>query len=394
MKRIASQVITLPVLVTNGHELAAGKSSEEIEELDAASINYARNTAIPILEDNILAPFSDNLKEIAFREALRQVGIKLDKGRALLREPYERNFDIEGRRFAVKVYPTSRTEYVPVFDSTNQFLDDIVADSRRDVQRTGVRKLDDGVYIRLDYFFEVMNKFVGENTTRFNKKDLNLKDPATDKSMPLDEKIDHMRVYFDPKRYKGESPDKAHDYYQATSLKARIDAFIKDAQHWLMGVHNVPAFFLTEQIEEYYELSDGRGVRYLFFPNQIVSHSKVYKGLFGMDTENIAASNGDLDIIKLLAFKSAYQYLRGGAGVVVINDKTDGDARKGRIRISRLAKDKPEYTRTYLLYRHDGALYVKIGDIKSAYGKLVQLHTSVPTELKIDFFPPIPAHLK
>ena len=54
MKRIASQVITLPVLVTDGHELAAGKSQEEIEELDTASINYARNTAIPILEDNVL----------------------------------------------------------------------------------------------------------------------------------------------------------------------------------------------------------------------------------------------------------------------------------------------------------------------------------------------------
>ncbi|MEK6848629.1 MAG: hypothetical protein AABX65_03270, partial [Nanoarchaeota archaeon] len=245
-----------------------------------------------------------------------------------------------------------------------------------------------------DHFFKVIGSFVDENTTRFNKKDTNLKDPATDKALPLDEKIESMRVYFDPKRYKGASADNADDYYQAASLKARVGAFIKDAQHWIMLMHQVPAFFLTEQVEEYYELSDGRGVRYLFFPNKIVSHSKVYDGLFGTDTENIAASNGDLDIIKLLAFKPTYEYLRGGAGIIVVNDKTASGAKQGRMRIVRVAKDKAKEERTYSLYRHEGGLYVRIGDIRTAFEKLVEKHTSVPTELKIDFFPPTPAYLQ
>ena len=394
MKRTASRLIALPVLVDEAHELARGKTKEEREEPNASSINYARSTALPVLDDNVLTPFSDNLKETAFREALSVVGVELKKGRALLKARYTSNFDIEGKRFAVLVYPTSRTEYVPVFDSMNHFLDDIVAESRRGITREGVRKQEDGIYTNLDHFFKVIGSFVDENTTRFNKKDTNLKDPATDKALPLDEKIESMRVYFDPKRYKGASADNADDYYQAASLKARVGAFIKDAQHWIMLMHQVPAFFLTEQVEEYYELSDGRGVRYLFFPNKIVSHSKVYDGLFGTDTENIAASNGDLDIIKLLAFKPTYEYLRGGAGIIVVNDKTASGAKQGRMRIVRVAKDKAKEERTYSLYRHEGGLYVRIGDIRTAFEKLVEKHTSVPTELKIDFFPPTPAYLQ
>ena len=398
MKRIPSQWVVLPTIIDHDDELAKGKSLEETEELNAASIDYGRNTAIPNLEDNVTNPFSNYLKQIALREAVRDVGavVLMPDKTLLVKKPHPREWTIGAKKFVVHTVPSKSTRYEPLLTSMEKFLDDIVAESsERLATRGGIRKAEDGPYILLEYFVKVVARYYKDNTTRFTRQTLTLLDIVTGKELPLDEKRDKMLVYFDVGRYSQATEYAAEEFFNAKSLHARINAFIKDAQHWIMLRNEVPAYGLTGQRIEYYELSDGRGVRYLFFPNLIIGYGKIYAGLFGGKTDKgkIATSTGDITIIKELAFRQQYEFSGGGAKLAVINDTSADNAHKGRLKIIRRYKDGMSEERHYALLRHDRRVDIRVSDIKNALELLQKKHASDPTELKIDFFPATPAYL-
>ena len=159
MKRIEYAYVVLPVVADDRHTLTKHMSREEMEELNASSINYARDTALPILQTNVISPFSETLKKITFREAVKEVGAKLVGKKALLKGSYTKNFEIDGKSFAVRVFPTSRTEYVPVFELMNQHFDETIAGKITD----GVATPNEDLYISLGYFFDLMDSFIKPN---------------------------------------------------------------------------------------------------------------------------------------------------------------------------------------------------------------------------------------
>ncbi|MBU1201769.1 MAG: hypothetical protein KKF46_01205 [Nanoarchaeota archaeon] len=140
-------------------------------------------------------------------------------------------------------------------------------------------------------------------------------------------------------------------------------------------------------------MSDESAVRYLFFPRPSTEHGKIYSGLVGRKTKGIAGSNGDLDILKELAFKESYESMKGGAGIRVATKTTDKSA-KGETKIVRISKDGAQEERVYPVFDNEGKVYVRVGNVLDTLGMLTQRHTSTPTQLKIDLFAAPPTYLR
>ncbi len=382
-------MIKLPSIVETGGALATGLSSEEVEELDARSFDYGRRTAKPTLDEYVIGPFSTALKEEAFTEAVREVGLDSE---GILKGAYSTDNLLNGKKFVVSVYPTSSTSYETVLSSTRGFLDTVIADSETGVTREGSRKVDTDAYIFIEYLLTEMDRFRTENSTRFNKQDLAVKDPKTDEKLPLDEKIEEMCVYLELKRFANLNPKNADGFHDARSLRSRIESFLRVFEQGIIDRYGISPVGLGESQAFDYELGDGSAVRYLFFPRPSTEYGKIYSGLVGRETKNIAASNGDLDILRELAFKTSYGYMRGGAGIRVSTETADKSA-EAKTKIVRLSKDGTQEERVYPVFDSKGKVYARVGNVLDTLGMLTQRHTSTPTQLKIDFFAAPPRYL-
>lgn len=390
MQRTNSRIIKLPLIVEASGDLAVGLNRAQIEELNARSNDYGRRTAIPTLDDYVIDPFSTAFKERVFNEAVKVVGLDSNgilNGRHSIEELFN------GKKFVASAYPTQTSEYQFVLSLTKDFLDTVIADNTTGVSREGIRKVDEHAYIFIKYILDEMERFRSENSTKFNRKDLSVKDPATDKTFPLDEKIEEMRVYLELQRFAQINPENSDGFHYARSLRTRINSFLSDFERREMEKHGIPTLGLKESQSIDYQLSDESAVRYLFFPKPSTEYGQIYSGLVGRETKNIARSNGDLDIIRELAFKVPYEYIRGGAGVRVITE-TDKTAKKGKIKILRISKDGVQEERSYSVFNNEGKLYVMVGDVLEALRILTQKHTEVPTQVKIDFFAAPPSYLR
>ena len=390
MKRTNSRIIKLPTIVEAGGEFAAGLSPEGVEELNARSYDYGRRTAVPTIDDYVIEPFSIAFKKRAFDEAVKEVGLDSD---GILKGRYSTDQLLNGTKFVVSVYPTTRASYETVLSLTKSFLGTVIADSMAGVTREGSRKVDADAYIFVEYLLNEMNRFESENSTKFNRQDLAVQDPETDKKLLLDEKIEEMCVYLELERFAHINPKNADGFHDGRSLRSRIESFLKVFENGIINRYGVSPTKLEASLAFDYELSDGSAVRYLFFSKPSTEYGKIYSGLVGKETKNIVASTGDLDILKELAFKGPYEYLRGGAGIRVATETTDKSA-KGKTRIVRLSKDNAQEERVYPVFDNEGKVYVKVGSVLDTLEMLTQRHTSTPTQLKIDFFAAPPTYLR
>jgi hypothetical protein len=385
MKRTNSRVIKLPSIVELGEELAAGLDPEEE---NARSYDYVRRTAIPTLRDYIIDPFSTAFKERAFNEAVGRVGLNSD---GILNKRYSIKEVINGKKFAVTVYPLLRPSYEDILSGFEGFLDCVKSDTEAGVAREGVEKIDNAVYVLVEYLMNVMKRFRSENLIIYNKKDLAIKDPETNKKLPLDTEIEEMRVYLKPERYREINRKNADEYYDATSLESCLNLFLKTYEQRIMERYSIPSERLEKSQEFDYELSDGSGLRYFFFSKPSIKYGKIYSGLIGRKTKNITANTGDLDILKELAFEEPYEYIRGEAGVRVTTDEV---GKIGKTKILRLSKDGTQEERMYSVFNSEDGVYVGVGDVSDTLEMLIQRHSSTPTQVKIDFFPAHPVYLR
>lgn len=391
MKRTNSRIIKLPSIIKVGGKFAKDLSKDEIEELNARSYDYGKRTAIPTLYDYVIEPFNTTFKERVFTEAVKKVGLNPN---GILNDNYSIDEVFNDKKFFAIAYPTQTSKYGVVLSLIKDFLGTVIKDNIAGVSREGVRKIENNAYIFVDYLLEGVDRFKNENTTRFNKKDLKLKDPKTDKELPLDEKIEKMRVYFGLKRFSNINAKTADGFYDTSSLKSRIVSFLEAFEQKVIKRFGVSSEGLEESQAFDYELSDGSAIRYLFFPRPSTEHGEIYSGLVGKETKNIARSTGDLDIVKELAFKKMYEYIRGGKGVRVTTELTDKAGKKGKIKILRLSKDGTQEERIYSVFNSKGRPYVKVNDILDTLEMLTKQHTTDPTKLKIDLFAAPPAYLR
>jgi len=239
-----------------------------------------------------------------------------------------------------------------------------------------------------------MDRFGSENSIRFNRQDLAVKDPATDEKLPLDEGIEEMRVYLELQRFANVNAKNSDGFHDARSLRSRIESFLGTFEQGILTRYDVSPTGLEKSQAFDYELSDGSAVRYLFFPRPSTEHGKIYSGLVGRKTKGVAGSNGDLDILKELAFKESYESMKGGAGIRVATETKDKGGKQGVTKITRLSKDGTEEVRAYPVFDNEGKVYVRAENVLDTLGMLTQRYTSTPTQLKVDLFAAPPIYLR
>ena len=387
MKRTNVRILRVPRFLETSDDQT---SPDDIDEVNARSYDYARRTAMPTLDEYILSPFNTALKERAFAAAEEDVGRTLE---GILNEASTLREHLHDKTFVVRVYPTETTKYEIVLSLTKDFLDTARADIKRGVSRDKIIQIEYDAHIHLNYLLDEMKRFKENHSTRFNRSEVSIRDPQTDKPFPLDDTIEQMRVYLDLTRFSHINRKNADAYYAAQSLRAQTTSYLSAFREQLMSDYNIPASGLKERHHLDYELTDGSAVRYLFFPNTSTEHGKIHKGLIGKETKNIAASTGDLDILHELTLDEPYEYLRGGAGIIV-NTQTHITTENQTATILRRAKDGTEDVRTYSFVDRDTHRYVRITDVLETLETLAQRYTTTPTAIKIDFFAAPPAYLR
>lgn len=393
MKRTNSTLIRLPRLSEEKEKDVAGLSKDGIEERNLRSYNYGKRTAIPTLQDYILSPFNTTFKELALAEAIEKCGLD-SEGILKDRHPYEKTFD--GKKYVAIAYPSKRYDWTTVLSGIGTILNNVTSDNIDSIHREGVRKIEGNAYISVEYILGHMERLKKENMRRINDSSFVVNDADTDKKFPLDKKVEEMRVFFDTGIFKTINPKNANNYYLADSLKANIASFLNNFNKWNMGLYGIENEGLEQRVEKHGELSDGEGVRELFYPKSSkLSTGDIYKALVDYDEskKNIVGSTGDLQILKYLAFKETYESKRGGASITVDTETTVKKGKKGKTKIERIAKNGIKILREYHVYKSDDKVYVRANDIKGILKKLAEKTGLPKTEVKIDFFPPAPNYL-
>ncbi|MFH1916976.1 MAG: hypothetical protein ABIJ21_06975 [Nanoarchaeota archaeon] len=375
MKRTDSRIVQAPVFGTD-------------EEENLRGYDYARRTAMPTLEEYVLAPFEGALKDAAFQKARETVGVD---GEGVLLGRHEVVHTLEGKHFVIVAYGNKRSANEPVIGGLIGFLQTIVDDNFQGVNREGVRKVDDSAFVFREYFLGELDRLREENTTSFNRTDLSVKDPATGKRAQLDE-VSRLQVYLDLNRYGRINPENTKAYLAAQSLRGALSGYMKSYEADARLRFGIPDKDLETSQEYDFEIADGSAVRFLFFPRKSIEYGSVLDGLVGMSTKNIAGSTGDLDIIGILAFGPDYEYLRGGAGIQVKHEPLS--AHTERMVMRRIAKDGTASDRSYRIFDNEGKVYVAAEDLQAGIEGLLGAHTSVPTQFKIDLFAALPDYLQ
>lgn len=392
MRRTDSRIVRLPRLYRIGQVDVVGLDKEQVGELNVRSYDYGNRSAIPTLEFYIVGPFTDTLKTKAYLKAVEEVGLDEE---GIIRDRYSAEETIGGMKFAVTVYPSLRSSYDAILSQFKEFLETVIYDCFGGRRRDGVRRVRDGAYITLEYITDEIRRLTEENTTRFNRNDLAVKYPETDEKYPLDEEIESLHVYLDPQRYSIANPENSDAYQSARSLGSRIRSFMSEYQGGLMEIFGIGSQLLTESQEFDYNLSDGSGVRFLFYPKTSIQHGAIYSNLVGRNTKHITASTGDLDILQELAFRGPYENMRRGyGGIRVETEVTNKGGNQGVLHIRRAGKGGIVEDRKYRMHAYGGATYVNGDDILEVLARLHELHTKASTELKLDFFAASPEYLR
>lgn len=396
MKRTESKLIKLPSILepkkaTGLSKEKVDKIKEKTEETNLRSYNFGKRTAILLLEKYPINSFGNSLKEMVFQKAIEEVGIDSD---GYLNGSFSDFKKFGNRKFFVRTYSYTEYPHESTLSKINEIFGKILTGNLEDVDEESIKKLGRTYYMWVDYLINVMEELKDDKSTRSNRRDLSIIDLSTGKKAKLDETINRMRIYFDKKRYSQLIKANADEHFNAKSLKANIESFLRSYEKERMKKFGIPTRGLEEDIPLDFELTDGSTVSYLFYPKITTKHGEIYKGLVGKTTEDIARSTGDLNIIKELAFKEDYEFLKGGTGITVF---ADVGKEKGKTRIIRTYKDgrgERKEERSYSIFDDDGRTLVKVRDILKSYKKLKEKYTSDPiTQIKIDFFLAPPRHL-
>ncbi|MBI4454153.1 hypothetical protein HY636_05915 [Candidatus Woesearchaeota archaeon] len=395
MQRTNTRLIKLPALLIPDVNYTG--DSDSAEELNVKALDYVRRTAISTLDDFVITPFSDALKNKTFEEAKQNVGVD---AHGILLGTYVTNEVIGSRKYVVRVCSQTRVQYETVFSLVQEFLEKVLVDNVDSVNREFVRKVDDEAHIFIGYLLDEMSRLCGRNSTKMNKKDLEVKYPATDEKLELDNTIIEMEVALDSARFTKINEKNADDFHKARSLTARLGAFKREFEKYLMEKYGVEPQGVEENEAYDYELSDGTGVRYLFFKKRVSpSYGDAYSELVTTDkvlgkTKNITKDYGDLSIVRDLAFKAPYQSMRAGAGIQIRTDITGSN--KGVVVISRIPKGGEPDEKKYQVFDNDGKTYMRVHDVLNRINSLIEYCSteSTTTEKKIDFFAALPQHLK
>ncbi len=389
MKRTNYRTIRLPAFAIPFSGLFSNLNDERREEVNIKSYDYGRRTAIPTLNDYIIEVFKPAFRDITFHEAVIEVGLNSNK---LLKGPYKKEQTLDGINFVGHSYRTHSSKYEEVLQKFGDRLVQIES-GNAGASQVFVKKEQKGVSIAVEHLISVLSLLKAELTTEFNKTDVGMKDPKTDEQVPLDTNIDNLHVYLNPLHYSRLNEASARNYFKAVSLKDRIATFQKDVEKTLMEKYGVPESNLSEHVEINYELADGTGVRYLFFPKREISHGDIYKSFLGKETENITSTTGDLIILQELAFKDTYNYRHGDYEITVTTALRDRSTRAGTVTIAKQKKKIPE-ERIYHVFNNENGVYVLANDVRSALGYFRQKSIKTPTQPKIDFFAAIPEYLR
>ena len=215
-----------------------------------------------------------------------------------------------------------------------------------------------------------------------------MKDPATNKTMPLDGKISKLRVSLDSDTYRSLNDVNARYHFNAKSLKQRLETMLDDFSNWLMDGFGIASHDLKKSIDYNFELNDTTGVRYLFYPRREIKHGDIYASFVGKKTDVITRTTGDLTILNELPFRN-YEYSHGSSAITVRMEHDTVSKRKGFMAITRTSKDMTSLQR-YMVFNSNDVLYVLVADILEALNTRRTTFTETPTLVKIDGLPPLP----
>lgn len=398
MQRTNTRLIKLPTLLVAGQNYNGDNDSAE--EMNVKAYDYVRRTAVPTLEDYVITPFGDAFKDKTFKEAVQKYGVDAE-GILLGRHVTEEI--IGAKKYVVDVFSTTRIQYETVFSFIQEFLEKIKVDNLETIRKDCIRKVDDEPHVFIEYLLEEIARQCNNNSTTFNKKDLEVQEKGLDKEglevykkAALDDSITEMLVALDMTRLAQINEKNADEFHKAKSLKAKLEAFKREFEAGLMNRYGINPNGIDEQVEFDYELSDGTGVRYLFFKKISLPYGDVYGGLVTKNTvrektKSVTKDYGDLDIVKDFAFKDPYLAMRAGVGIQVRTDMNG--SQKGKLVIGKFSKSGSE-ERSYKVFDNEGKVYVSVNDVMATIEKLKKDYTSVSTEQKIDFFAALPQHLR
>jgi len=368
MRKTESRNIILPVLVDFNNV-----------ELNAKLYDYARRTAVLTLEEYVIEPFKNTLKERAFENAKREVGLN---SRGILKKPHTEEWNVGGIKFVVKVEPSEYLSYENVLSSSEEFLDIIMDDNYEGVHKEYIRKINDNAYVSLKYLLEKLEGFKKENTKRSNRELLSMKNPKTDKNMELDDDVKDSTVYLENKKYVQITENTVLEFYRAVSLKRNIEHFMREFEEKSMEQYK-------NNNELDFSFEDGTSFRYLFFEQSSTKYGEVYSSLVGKETENITYTTGDLDIIKDLSFSEPYKFKTGNNNIEVETAEITMNGKLGKIRIKRTVKGKNDIA-LYNVYQGEKDLYIQAFHLNNRIKALKESNTATQQRMKIDFYAPFP----
>ncbi|MBT4824705.1 hypothetical protein HN695_07940 [Candidatus Woesearchaeota archaeon] len=392
MKRTNTRLIKLPTLLDKTN--TSGLSDTDIAEFNLRAFDYVRRTAVPTLNDYGINSFKNAVIDNDFELAKQIAGVDTD---GILIGGYTNNHTLDGKKILTAFFKQTRIGHEVTLTRLKIFLEQIVSDNMDSVTKEKVRKVQDTPFVSIEYLMGQMERFDEEHSTVQNKKDFSMLDKDTNKKLPLDSGVQKMAVYLEQTRLAQVSDAAAAEFFKASSLKSNLEAFRKAFEAEVRGAHGVPVEGLEENVEMDYELSDGTGVRYLFFPKSTsISYSKIKYGLVTNPKgrpKNITGKYGDLEIVKELAFKPTYEALRAGSGLVV---ETLGTGKTAPVRIVRQTKGVVDEENSYRVFNNDGAMYISVKDVFARINSLKEKYASEPqaTQFKIDFFSAMPENLR
>lgn len=347
MQRVLTRKISLPQLEVNVNDALQ-------EEKLIRARDYVLRTAIPALDDYIIAPFSGALKESMRVQATNNFGVN---ERGILNGAVEQRLEFGKIAFAVSAGPSVSVAYEQVIADMRQILRTAHGRKSKGVEHAGVHSL------RAEF-----QESADNNSTAYNRLDARLELAPETNAKSLLLKLDKVQ-------YGVASEKNAIEYVQAKSLRANLAEFVSQVERELNT-----KYCGEETREVNQELQDESAVRYLFFPKTTTEYAEVYRGLVGQKTGKPSSSTGDLDILDQLAFQKDYNYAQGKLSVATA--KKHGT---GTTTIIRHVKGGDD-VREYRVVKHCG-VHVAIEDVAKTLEQLCKAKSTTATQLKVDFFP-------
>lgn len=371
--KIHQRKIPIPQLKTDG--------SDASEEYNARMFNWVKRTAIPTLDEYVLHPFEETLKDSAFKEAQKE---ERNSEGTYFQKRHTKKWDLAGVTFQVASYRHSSISHETIYGRMQTFLQDCVSDNLDTVHREFVRKTKRGPHVSASYVLDAYVLWREANTQYKNKQDIQIFQQGTEKTYSAVQTPLELMVSLDTNKCRKISEANAETYLRAKALDKKLNGFLSSFTERIRERHDVPV--RKGEYEVDYGFSDASAVRYLFFPKDTsVSYGKILDALVKpVEGENIVASTGDLVLLRDLGFKDAYSI--GGKGKLSVSTERL-PFHLGICTLDRAEKGKIEYT----IYdnEHKG-VYVRARDILERVADLRRKYDTDATQMKVDFFPAAP----